>query len=301
MRILITGGTGLIGRALCTALLARGHALTVLSRRPATVAARCGAAVRAMGTLAEWTPDTAFDAVINLAGEPIIDAAWTLGRRKRLWDSRVGVTEALIGRIAAARVKPRVLLSGSAVGCYGDAGDAVLDEDAPGGNDFGATLCQAWEQAARQAASFGVRVCFLRTGLVLDARGGMLGRMLLPFRLGLGTRLGTGMQWMSWIAMDDYVALVLELLGRDDAVGAFNMTAPQPVRNREFTALLARALHRPAPFVAPAWLLRLALGERAILLLGGQRALPTRALALGYHFRHPEAGAALAALTAGGT
>jgi uncharacterized protein (TIGR01777 family) len=284
VHVLFTGGTGLIGRHLCKVLLAEGHQLTVLSRKPESVAEKCGADVHAMSGIAEWQPDMAFDAVINLAGEPIVDARWTTQRKQALWDSRVSLTEQIVRRIAAARHRPGVLLSGSAVGYYGDRGDAVLDESARPGEDFPARLCKAWEEAAEGAAMSEVRVCLLRTGLVLSRRGGLLGRMLLPFKLGLGARLGDGKQWMSWIHIDDYVAMVLSLLRNDHARGPYNMTAPHPSTNAEFTAALAKALHRPAPFVIPAMLLKPVLGERACLLLEGQKVLPVKMMAEGYRF-----------------
>jgi uncharacterized protein (TIGR01777 family) len=284
VHILITGGTGLIGRQLCKVLLAEGHELTVLSRNPDSVPAKCGASVQAMAGLDEWQPGQTFDAVINLAGEPIVDARWTARRKQVLWDSRVSLTEHLIRRIAAARHKPSVLLSGSAVGYYGNRGDTVLDESAPAGEDFAARLCQAWEEAARGAEKEGVRLCRLRTGLVLSRRGGLLGRMLLPFKLGLGARLGDGKQWMSWIHIDDYVAMLLGLLNDVQASGPYNMTSPRPATNAQFTAALATALHRPAPFVVPAMLLRLGMGERACLLLEGQKVLPKKMEAAGFRF-----------------
>jgi len=284
VHILITGGTGLIGRQLCKALSAQGHAVTVLSRNPDSVPAKCGTNVKALASLAEWQPDRSFDAVINLAGEPIVDARWTEQRKQRLWHSRITLTESLVQRIAAAQTRPLVLLSGSAVGYYGDRGDTVLDETAPAGTDFPAQLCKAWEEAALAAEASGVRVCLLRTGLVLSRRSGLLGRMLLPFRLGLGARLGNGKQWMSWIHIDDYVAILLELLRDEQASGPYNMTAPQPATNREFTATLARALHRPAPFIMPSWLLKSVMGERACLLLEGQKVLPQKIESAGYRF-----------------
>ena len=284
MRILITGGTGLIGRHLCRALLAEGHQLTVLSRHPETVAAKCGSAVQAMAALDEWQAEQTFDAVINLAGEPIVDARWTAQRKQVLWDSRVSLTEDLVRRIAAARQKPGVLLSGSAVGYYGDRGDVMLDEAENAGDNFPARLCKAWEDAARVAENFGVRVCLLRTGLILSNDGGLLGRMLPPFKLCLGARLGDGKQWMSWVHIDDYAAMVLGLLHDALASGPYNMTAPQPATNAEFTAALAAALHRPAPFIAPAMLMKTGLGERACLLLEGQRVLPKKMEAARYHF-----------------
>ncbi|HEY0666281.1 MAG TPA: TIGR01777 family oxidoreductase [Gallionella sp.] len=296
MQILITGGTGLIGRHLCRALLAEGHELTVLSRNPASVPFKCGQRVHAMAALADYHPGRAFDAVINLAGEPIVDARWSARRKQILRDSRVALTRELVGHIVAADRKPAVLISGSAVGYYGDRGADEMSEDRPSGEGFAAQLCRDWEEMANAAASDGVRVCLLRTGLILSDRGGLLGRMLLPFRLGLGARLGNGKQWMSWVHIDDYVAMVLRMLHDSRFSGPYNMTAPQPVTNAEFTAALARALHRPALFAAPALLLKLAMGERAAMLLEGQRVLPARMTAAGYGFRFASLDAALADL-----
>jgi uncharacterized protein len=284
VHILITGGTGLIGRQLCKALLAEGHELTVLSRKPDSVPAKCGAKVHAMAGLEEWRSDRDFDAIINLAGEPIVDARWTAKRKQALWDSRVTLTEELVRRISAARHKPGVFLSGSAVGYYGNRGDAALDESAAAGNDFAAHLCLAWEHATRGAENSGVRVCILRTGLVLSRHQGLLGRMLLPFKLGLGARLGDGKQWMSWVHIDDYVAMLLGLLNNANASGPYNMTAPQPVTNAEFTATLAKVLHRPAPFIAPAIFLQSVMGERSCILLEGQKVLPKKMGEAGFHF-----------------
>jgi uncharacterized protein len=285
MKILITGGTGLIGQQLCKVLLASGHELTVLSRNPASVAAKCGAGVHAMSALNEWNHGTMFDAVINLAGAPIVDERWSERRKQILWQSRVSLTEKLVSHIAAAENKPKVLLSGSAVGYYGNRGDSILEETSISGDDFPAQLCKAWEGAAQVAEQFGVRVCLLRTGLVLSNNGGLLGSMLLPFKLGLGTKLGEGKQWMSWVHIDDYVEILTRLLHDTQASGPYNMTAPQPVTNAEFTATLAKVLHRIALFSAPVQLLKLALGERACLLLEGQKVFPSKILAAGYRFK----------------
>ncbi|MFZ2724678.1 MAG: TIGR01777 family oxidoreductase [Methylococcaceae bacterium] len=287
MEILITGGTGLIGRALCTALLKAGHDLTVLSRKPESVTIKCGTQVKAMQSLEQWHAEMRFDAVINLAGEPIIDAPWTDQRKKRLWDSRVTLTEKLVNRIENATHKPSLLLSGSATGYYGNSGDVLINESALPASDFGAQLCLAWENAALKAVDSNVRVCLLRTGLVLDSAGGLLGSMLTPFKYGLGARIGDGNQWMSWIHIDDYVAIVVKLLNDVNATGAYNMTAPQPSTNKEFTSSLAKVLHRPAFLIAPAWLMTLVLGKRAYLLLGGQRVLPAKVIAMGYEFTYP--------------
>ena len=293
MRILITGGTGLIGRQLCAALLTQGHELTVLSRRPQAVASKCGKGVHAMADLDEWTTERVFDAVINLAGEPIVDAYWSVKRKQVLLDSRVALTQRLVQRLASARQKPTVLLSGSAVGYYGNGGDKVLDEAMAAGHDFPSELCASWESAARAAEQSAVRVCLLRTGLVLSLRGGLLGRMLLPFKLALGARLGDGKQWMSWVHIDDYVAMVVRLMNDTSLSGAFNMTAPTPVTNTEFTQTLAQTLHRPALFVAPSFVLKLAMGERACLLLEGQHVIPKRLQSSGFQFAHPRLDGAL--------
>ncbi len=299
MRILITGGTGLIGRRLCRALLAEGHELTVFSRNPASVPVKCGAEVHALAALADWQAGQTFDAVINLAGEPIMDAAWTDQRKQVLWGSRVPLTAELVRHIAAATEKPTVLLSGSAVGYYGDRGDSMLDENAEAGKDFPARLCVAWEDAARVAESHGVRVCRLRTGLILSTDGGLLGGMLPPFKLGMGARFGDGHQWLSWVHIEDYVAMLLRLLYNNQASGPYNMTAPHPVTNTEFTATLASTLHRPAPFAAPAAMLKLGLGERASMLLEGQRVLPARMEQAQYRFLFPNLADALHDLLGG--
>jgi uncharacterized protein (TIGR01777 family) len=296
MRILITGGTGLIGQQLCKALLAEGHQLTVLSRHPETVAVKCGAAVQTMATLGEWHPEQTFEAIINLAGEPIVDAWWSAKRKQVLRDSRIALTETLVRRIAAAKQKPVVLLSGSAVGYYGNGGDKELYESTGAGADFSANLCRDWETVALAAKTSGVRVCLLRTGLVLSNSGGLLGKMLLPFKLGMGARLGNGKQWMSWVHIDDYVAMVLRLLADKQLSGPFNMTAPNPVINAQFTQALAHRLHRPAFFVAPDFVLRLAMGERAALMLEGQRVLPANLTDAGFQFKYPKLDSALANL-----
>lgn len=286
MNILITGGTGLIGKRLCVALQQQGHHITVLSRNPDSVKTKCGTEINAIASLNDYQTDSVFHAIINLAGEPIIDKRWTETQKQRLLDSRVTLTEQLIQRIAHAKQKPQVLISGSAVGIYGDGGDTILQEDTPPAHDFGATLCNRWEQATNKATELGIRVCLLRTGLVLDPKGGLLEKMQLPFKLGLGATLASGKQWMSWIHHSDYIKIVLMLLENPNANGAYNMTAPEPVTNKQFTQTLTKHLHRPALFNSPAWLLNLILGEQAQLLIGGQRALPNKLQTLGYTFHY---------------
>ena len=284
MHILITGGTGLIGRRLCRHWLAQGHQLVVYSRQPERVAALCGASVRGIGTLAEYGAGP-LDAVVNLAGAPIADRPWTASRKALLLASRVALTAQLVSWLANRAQRPEVLLSGSAVGWYGDGGEHVLTEDSPaGGADFAAQLCAAWEFEAQQAQALGIRVVIMRTGLVLAREGGFLARLLTPFKLALGGPLGNGRQWMPWIHLHDQVALIDFLLRQRSLSGVFNACAPQPVRNADFTRALGQVLRRPAVLRAPAWLLRLGLGQLAGLLLGGQRALPERLLASGFVF-----------------
>ena len=294
MRILVTGGTGFIGKALVRRLVQRGDQVTVLSRNPESVPAIFGAAVDGWPSLSAWTPETTFDAVINLAGEPIIDRPWTEARKQALRDSRIGITGQLVAAMAKATRKPRVFLSGSAIGIYGDTGSADVTEQSPASDDFGARLCAEWEQAALPAEALGVRLCLLRTGLVLHADGGMLKKMRLPFKLGLGSHLGDGRQYMSWIHRHDYVEAVLFLLDQPECRGAFNLTAPAPVDNREFTQTLAQSLHRKALLVTPELLLKPILGERSLLLFGGQNVLPKRLMAKGFRFRFTGLAIALA-------
>ncbi len=296
MRILLTGGTGLIGRALCRHWKSQGHELIVWSRRPQEVPGLCSGA-RGIDRLEALSGAEPPDAVVNLAGAPIADRPWTSARRQLLWSSRIELTEHLVDWLGSLARPPRVLLSGSAVGWYGDGGERLLDEDSAAGNeDFGSQLCFAWEEAAQRAEALGIRVIRLRTAPVLAPAGGMLARLRLPFSLGLGGRLGSGRQWMPWIHLDDEVGLIDFLLQHEDCAGPYNACAPQTVRNAEFTRALARALHRPACLPAPAWALRLALGELSGLLLGGQHLQPRRALEAGYRFRFPDLDAALADL-----
>lgn len=293
MRILITGGSGLIGQHLCPALSAAGHSLIVLSRKPERVKSLCGAGATAWSSLKQWTPDVAIDAVINLAGEPIADRRWSHAQKQRLLSSRVDLTQQLVRSMSQARVAPKILLSGSAIGIYGNSAQTQLSESAPLASDFAAELCRRWEAAALEAQVLGSRVCLLRTGLVLARRGGLLEKLLLPTRLGLAAILGSGEQWMSWIHVDDHVRILLRLLEDEHASGAYNLTAPHPVTNRYFTHALARAVNRPALLRAPTWVMRPVLGERASLILGGQHVIPQRITAQGYRFRYEKLDAAL--------
>ena len=293
MRILLTGGTGLIGRALCRKWAAQGHEVLVWSRTPHDVAALCSGAV-GVAELRELSTAAPLDAVVNLAGAPIADRRWTATRRAVLTQSRIDLTRSLVDWLATLPQRPRVLISGSAVGWYGNGQEVVLDEDsAPQRPDFGSLLCAAWEQEALRAQALGLRVVLLRTAAVLSPQGGMLARLRFPFSLGLGGRLGNGQQWMPWIHLADEVGLIDYLLHHEECEGPVNACAPQLLRNTEFTAALAHALHRPALLPVPAFALKLGLGEMSNLLLAGQRLQPQRAQAWGYRYQFPHIGGAL--------
>ncbi|MGZ5051622.1 MAG: TIGR01777 family oxidoreductase [Methylobacter sp.] len=293
MNILITGGTGFIGHALVKALAEQGHALTVLSRSPDKVARICGPNVNALGSLAQIGANDRFQVIVNLAGAPLLDARWTEARKQLIRSSRIGLTEQLVAAIERMAVKPELLISGSAVGYYGNRGDTVLTEQSPTHDDFSARLCADWEAAALQAERQGVRVCLIRTGLVVAGDGGFLQQMLLPFRLGLGGRLSGGRQWMSWIHRRDWIDIALAMISDTSMRGAYNATAPNPVTNAEFTRVLAQCLNRPALLPVPAWAMKLLLGEMAELVLGSQRVLPERLLAQGFTFEYADVAAAL--------
>lgn len=296
MHVVVSGGSGFLGRALADVLRAGGHRVSVLTRR-----AREGHA----GDIA-WTPNgdtgawaqalSGVDAVVNLAGAGMADRRWTPARKAALLDSRLKATSSLVHAVRQVPDPPRVFLSGSGVGYYGPTGDERITEDAPAGHDFVAGMAAAWEAAAAPA-THSARLVLLRTGLVLGAEGA-LAKLRLPFLMGVGGRLGPGTQWMPWIHVHDWAALTARLITDPRASGAFNLTAPEPVTNVEFTRTLGHALHRPTLVTAPAFALKLALGEMADMLLTGQRAVPARAQALGFQFRYPTLDLALpAALT----
>ncbi len=288
MHILLTGGTGLIGRELCKLWLTQGHRLTVWSRRPADVSRLCGAGVKGIARLEELG-DEPLDAVVNLAGAPIADRPWTGKRRALLWASRIGLTEQLLTWLQGRAQKPAVFISGSAVGWYGDGGERELNETSPPvKEDFASRLCIAWEETAQRAEAMGMRVVLVRTGLVLSSEGGFLKRLLLPFKLGLGGPIGDGRQWMPWIHVADQIALINFLLHHTEASGPYNACAPGVVRNREFARRLGKTLHRPAVMPLPAFVLRTGLGELSGLLLGGQRARPVRLTEAGFVFRYTD-------------
>jgi uncharacterized protein len=297
MRIVITGGTGLIGGALARDLAAAGHDVVILTRNvaksgPLPLGAR--AAQWDAKTAAGWADLLNGDtAIVNLAGESIGTGRWTAAKKRRIRESRVESGRAVLAAIRQAAEKPRVLLQGSAVGYYGRSGDEIATESHPPGEDFLARVCVDWEASTDEVESIGVRRVVLRTGVVLSDAGGALPRMALPFRLLAGGPLGNGRQWFPWIHIADEVAAIRFLLEREDARGPFNLTAPRPFTNRGFSRVLGKALHRPSLMPAPAFALRLVLGEMADMLLYGQRAVPHRLLERGYVFRHPEALGAL--------
>ena len=293
MHILLTGGTGLIGRQLCRHWLSQGHTLTVWSREPEKVAKICGAQVRGIARL-EDLGQAPVDAIINLAGAPIADRPWTSRRKALLWSSRITLTESLLAWLETREQKPAVLISGSAVGWYGDGGERELTEDsAPVIDDFASQLCIAWEETAQRAEALGIRVILIRTGLVLSADGGFLSRLLLPFKLAMGGPLGNGRQWMPWIHIKDQVGLIDFLLHQNTASGPYNACAPKPVRNSEFAKTLGAVLHRPTFMPMPALALKVCLGEMSLLLLGGQKAMPVRLLEAGFTFQFTDLRAAL--------
>lgn len=276
MRIVVAGGSGFLGEPLARKLLARGDDVAVLSRNPAKVQA--GRGVQWDGcTQGAWSAEAAgADVVVNLAGENIGEGRWTEERKKRLVGSRVDPTNAIVEALRNAPPRTRALVNASAVGYYGLRGDEILDESATRGPGFLAELVEKWEAAARQAESL-ARLVILRFGVALAPEGGALKKMLLPFKLGIGGRLGSGQQWMSWVDQDDVERAILWAIDNPNARGVYNISAPEPVRNRDFTRALARALHRPAIMPAPAFALRLGFGEMADeMLLGGQRAVPRR-------------------------
>nr|WP_246590132.1 TIGR01777 family oxidoreductase [Marinobacterium ramblicola] len=286
---MITGGTGFIGRQLVKALLARGDKVGVLSRRPES--ARLDARVELYSELAQIQGQV--DAVVNLAGAPIADKRWSDKRKALLLESRVQLTSQLVDWIAGAVQPPAVLVSGSAIGYYGSQGDRELDEEGITKGGFAHDLCVSWEEQAYKASKHGVRVCCIRTGMVLGPNGGALSKMLPAFKLGLGGPIGTGRQWVSWIHRDDEVAAILHLLDHQTLIGAFNLTAPHPVINEEFVRTLAKVLHRPAFLRVPAVVLELMMGEASELVLKGQRVVPKRLLESGFQFRYTDLEAAL--------
>ena len=292
MRIVVSGGTGFLGRRLVERLQAE-HEVIVLTRRPRTAGE------------VQWSPGTSdrrwmetvrtAHAVVNLAGESIAGGRWTAARKKKIVDSRITATRAIVEAIKSA-THPLVLINASAIGFYGDRGDEPMTEQSSPGDDFLARLCTAWEAEALTVADR-CRVVLLRSGMVLAKDGGALPQLALPFRLFVGGPVGSGRQYLSWVHLDDWVELARWALTSDTVAGPLNLTAPEPVTNGEFARTLGRALRRPAIMPAPAFALRLLLGEMAdAMVLGGQRVLPAKAQSLGFAFRYPRLDAALAAI-----
>lgn len=299
MKIVVTGATGFIGSHLVRRLVSAGHAVIAWSRDPQRAAERLPARCRVTrgGDLERCDPAElrGVDAVVNLAGESVAGGRWSEARKRAIRTSRVDGTRSIVAAIAslAPEERPKVLVSASAIGFYGDRGDELLNEDSTPGEGFLAEVCRAWEGAATVAERLGVRVVLPRIGVVLGPDGGALAAMLTPFRLGLGGRLGDGAQWMSWIHLDDVVDLLIFALEREDVRGALNAVAPEAVRNRDFTRVLGRVLGRPTLFPVPAFALRLLAGEMSEILLGSQRVAPKVASDRGFSFSYPSLEAAL--------
>ncbi|MGZ5473128.1 MAG: TIGR01777 family oxidoreductase [Thermoanaerobaculia bacterium] len=294
MQIVIAGGSGFIGEPLVRRLVARGDDVAVLSRNPAKVHAGRGVAWDGR-TQDVWSEEVAgADAIVNLAGENVGDGRWTDERKRKLVASRLDATGAIVQALRNAPPRERTLVNASAVGYYGVRGDEVLDESETRGGGFLADLVEKWEAAAREAEPL-ARLVILRFGVALSSEGGALKKMMMPFKLGAGGPVGSGAQWMSWIDRDDVVRMVEWGIDNQSARGIYNATAPDPVRNRDFTRALGRAMHRPAFLPAPAFALRIAFGEMADeVLLGGQRVLPRRAEREGFRFEVPTLDASFA-------
>lgn len=297
MRVVITGGSGLVGRALTANLVRNGNEVIILSRRPQRIIGL------PTGVRAEWwdghtterwvsLADGA-DAIINLAGENISSGHWTDERKRCILESRLNAGRAVVQAVEAAAHKPRVAIQASAVGYYGPCGDEEISEETPPGHDFLSQVAADWEASTSSLEALGVRRVVIRTGVVLSTAGGALTRMLLPFRLFFGGRLGSGQQWFPWVHMADEVGAIRFLIENETASGPFNLTAPVPLTNAEFSRLLRQRVRRPALMPTPAFVLRFLFGEMATILLDGQRAIPRRLLQLGFTFQFPEAGSAL--------
>jgi uncharacterized protein len=303
MKILVTGSTGVVGNALTNELKSAGHTVCRLVR-PET---RKEAIRGNEGFDVAWNPATGelgaaavgADAVVNLAGASIAGGRWTEGRKKELRSSRVHTTRSLVNALAKMAARPRVMVSASAIGIYGDRGDEILKDDSAPGGDFLSGLAKEWEAEAEKGEALGIRVVRARFGVVLAREGGALPEMARPFRFGVGGRLGSGRQWMSWVSLEDVVAILRATLENGAIRGPINVVSPQPARNVEFTAGLAAALHRPALFPAPPFALRLLVGEMAnALLLASQRVVPAKLEKLNYKFLDTDLRATLARLCA---
>jgi hypothetical protein len=298
MKVLISGGSGLVGSALTNTLRADGHVVTHFIRPGGKAAS---------GDVL-WNPSRAtvdvpalegHDAIVHLSGASIADGRWTDKRKATLRSSRVDSTRVLVDSLTHLKQRPRVFVCASAIGYYGDRGDELLTESSGYGNDFLSILCRAWEAEAGRASANGIRTVIARFGVILATQGGALPPMLTPFKLGVGGRLGSGKQWISWVALEDVVKVLCTAIDNENVSGPVNVVAPQPVQNSEFTRVLAGVLHRPAVFPAPAFVLRLALGPMAdALLLSSQRVQPEKLAKIGYKFRYETLPSALQAILA---
>ena len=283
--VLITGATGFIGSRVCDALVERGDAFGVLSRNPTRAREKFSTAkgVHGWDTGAEVL--SGVDAIIHLAGETIA-GRWNADKKRRIRESRVTSTQQLVALLTAAETKPSTLVCASAIGYYGDSGDAQFTETSPAGTDFLAEVCQEWEGEALKATELGIRVVTVRIGLVLGNGGGLLAQVLPPFKMGVGGKLGSGNQWMSWIHVDDVVGILLHAMDTASVSGALNATAPAPVRNIEFTKTLGAVLGRPTLFPVPTFGLKLMMGEFADFVVLSQKILPEKTEGSGYTFQH---------------
>jgi len=298
MKILISGSSGLTGKALVRILCAQGHSVARLVR-PGSLPSAGDIAWDPMAATTDVSAMEGADAVVHLSGASIAQGRWTPTRKALLRSSRIDATRVLVNALASLRHKPRLFVSASAVGCYGNRGDEILTESSSIGTGFLSLLVRDWEAEAVRAEVSGIRTVLLRFGVILSSEGGALPQMLMPFKFGLGGRLGSGKQWMSWIALEDAVGIICAAIANENLAGPLNVVAPSPLTNADFTRVAAAVLHRPAILAAPAFALRIALGEMAdALLLASQRVIPERLLAAGYAFRFPELGSALKAILA---
>lgn len=292
MRVLITGGSGFVGSHLCQRLYERGHEILVVSRNPSRAQAKLPPRTEIRPAILDFAASQP-EAVINLAGDSITEGRWSEEKKQRLLDSRLNTTNAIVKLCEQLSKPPQRLISASAMGYYGDQGDNEVTEQTPPGNEFIAELCQKWESAAQQAEQFGVRVAFIRIGLVLDRTGGSLAKMLPAFKMGLGGTLGSGKQYMPWIHREDLIRLIIFLLENEQLSGPFNASAPHPVTNAEFTRALANSLGRPALLPVPELALKLIFGEKSRVLLNGAKMKPHRLQDNGFEFKFPELNQAL--------
>ncbi len=292
MKILVVGGSGFIGKALCPQLLKNGDQVSVLTR---TLKERPEWAASINFITELKSDDEHYDIIINLAGESLSKKRWDDKIKKNIYESRIQTTQKIINFIEESKLKPKLLISGSAIGFYGNHEDKIFTEETiPADNGFTHRLCEDWEKTAEQALKYGVRVCLLRTGIVLGKNGGVLKEMIPAFKFGLGAKIGNGKQWMSWVHMDDVVAAIIFLMNNDTLTGPFNLTAPEVINNQTFSSELAAALHRPCFLTMPKLVVELLFGEMGkTLLLNGQKVMPSKLLNSGYQFKFPNISVAL--------